>query len=156
MLLQCWPIGCDSGPTINQHLGSVSCLLGYESTAEQNEPPPPVHKLVMILAWRWNDVPLLRAIIPVFRVVRTGNISLLMWAIILRVQTMSICSPFCHHRMHSPSVALMLEQPSSSYPLGTWRCCDVESRWFIVATTSCAHWICMATKFVPPSLLRVA
>ena len=29
MLAQCWTIVCDAGPTLSQHWGSVSCLLGY-------------------------------------------------------------------------------------------------------------------------------
>ena len=28
VLVQCWPIVCDAGPTLNQHLGNVPCLLG--------------------------------------------------------------------------------------------------------------------------------
>ena len=28
VLVQCWPIVCDAGPTLNQHMGNVPCLLG--------------------------------------------------------------------------------------------------------------------------------
>ena len=37
MLIQCWATVCDAGPTLNQHMLNVSCVLGYNVAAEINK-----------------------------------------------------------------------------------------------------------------------